>query len=172
MWKRHTFHDCAKELRTTSHQFRSASLALKNGAGGGHSEQAEAASREGTSILRTLALAVRSEQDYGLASLPGIDVGALREEASEYEARAILNEYRPPVSDLAGYEPLRLREALNKIAHADPRGASFFVDEDVHDLILTGARRGRTWIAIISIPRLCDAVESIPDEELPFELRK
>jgi hypothetical protein len=67
-----------------------------------------------------LALSIRSEQDFG--SIPSIrtTVGALNHATNASEVSATLNNYRPPYGEKVGFEPLLLREALNKIAHADP----------------------------------------------------
>ncbi|MEB3232489.1 MAG: hypothetical protein VKJ64_15880 [Leptolyngbyaceae bacterium] len=66
----------------------------------------------------------------------------------------------------AGFEPLGLREALNKIAHADPYKAVFFADEVIHELILFGNHGANPWIAIVSIADLCRAIKSLPDQSV------
>lgn len=123
-------------------------------------------SEKGIEILRVLALSIRSEQDFG--SIPSIrtTVGALNRSANASEVSATLNNYRPPYSEKTGFEPLSLREALNKIAHVDPYKAGFFADEVVHELILSGNHGANTWIAIVSIADLCRAIKSLPDQSV------
>lgn len=113
-----------------------------------------------------LALSIRSEQDFGTIPSIHITVGALNRSTNTSEVSAILNNYRLPYSEKAGFEPLPLREALNKIAHADPYKAGFFADEVVHELILSGNHGANTWIAIVSISDLCHAVKSLPDQNV------
>jgi hypothetical protein len=113
-----------------------------------------------------LALSIRSEQDFGGIPSIHITVGALNRSASNSEVSATLYSYRPPYSEKTGFEPLLLREALNKIAHADPYKAGFFADEVVHELILSGNHGTNTWIAIVSISDLCRAIKSLPDQSV------
>jgi hypothetical protein len=123
-------------------------------------------SERGVEILRVLALSIRSEQDFG--SIPSIrtTVGALKRSTNTSEVSATLNSYRPPYSGKAGFEPLSLREALNKIAHANPYRTGFFADDAVHELILSGNHGSNTWIAIVSIADLCRAIKSLPDQSV------
>lgn len=114
-------------------------------------------------MLRILALSIRSDQDYGLTHVGPDAVGAFRDDAAEADALAFIPQYRPPYSRLAGFAPLRLRQALNKIAHANPAGCGFFADDDTHDLILTGQERRKSWIAVVSLIDLCTLIELIPD---------
>jgi hypothetical protein len=167
MWQRRTFHDCAVEMRQTSDAFRAAYLNTSGWSQTRRDELLRSSSRRGVEVLRTLALAVRSEQDYGLTTDLSLPVGALRAEASPDEVLATIRDYRPPYDCLARFRPLGLREALNKIAHADPARAGFFADEDHHDLVLSGSNRGQHWVAVVSVLKLCDAIESIPDLSLP-----
>jgi hypothetical protein len=76
---------------------------------------------------------------------------------------AAIRDYRPPYGQQSGYTPLGLRQALNKIAHADPIRSGFFADNNTHDLILSGVNQGDTWIAVISLIDLCSVIKSIPD---------
>jgi len=114
--------------------------------------------------LRVLALSIRSEQDVG--GIPPIctTVGALKRSANTSEVSATLNSYRPPYSGRTGFEPLPPREALNKIAHANPYRTGFFADNAVHELILSGNHGSNTWIAIVLIADLCRAVKSLSDQ--------
>ena len=163
MWQRRTFHDCTAELRGISDHFRVAYLNQFSW----NEERRQAVmieeSHKGVEILRTLALAVRSEQDYGLTTDAGISVGVLNSNATTTEASAMIRDYQPPSNQLQGFGPLSLREGLNKVAHVDPTRNGFFVDANEHDLILSGTNRSKTWIAILSLPKLCDAVEALPD---------
>lgn len=115
-------------------------------------------------MLRILALSVRSEQDFGLTQSDSRPVGALRSRATAEQVLATIRDYRPPYDQQTGYTPLGLRQALNKIAHADPNGSGFFADNTTHDLILSGANQGGdSWIAVISVIDLATVIKSIPD---------
>ena len=120
-------------------------------------------SGRGVEVLRILALAIRSEQDYGLTNSDLAPVGAFSSNISRDEALAVINYYRPPHSELNGYKPLGLRQGLNKIAHADSTRSGFFADDSTHDLILTGADRGAEWLAVISLIDLCRVIKSLPN---------
>lgn len=169
MWKRRTFHECAASLRETCSRFRAAYL--------GHEPMDEVAkarimtetSVQGIEVLRALALAVRSEQDYGLLQGVAPTVGALKKDATPGDLQAFLafDLYRPPYSALTGFEPLPLREGLNKIAHADPTaGSAFHVADDVHDIVITGTLGQRRWLAVISLLDVVTAIGSLPDVQL------
>jgi hypothetical protein len=95
-------------------------------------------SRRGIEVLRVLALAIRSEQDYGIIATMQTAVGAIRDKVAEDEAINLTQNYRPPYSALPDFAPLPLRQPLNKIAHADPRSSGYFADSQTHDLILVG----------------------------------
>jgi hypothetical protein len=166
MWKRRTFHECAEELEILSRDFRDAYTNKSRIDQQSREKILQESSERGVEILRALALSVRSEQDFG--GIPSIrtTVGALNRSTNTREVSATLNNYRPPYSEKAGFEPLLLREALNKIAHADPNKAGFFADEVVHELILSGNQRANTWIAIVSISELCRAIKSLPDQSV------
>jgi hypothetical protein len=121
-------------------------------------------STRGVEVLRILALSIRSDQDYGLTpKKPEDSVGAFRESATAPEAAAFIQSYRPPYSGLTGFVPLRLRQALNKIAHANPARCGFFADDHTHDLILTGEDKGRSWVAVVSLIDLCTVIQALPD---------
>jgi hypothetical protein len=122
-------------------------------------------SRRGVEVLRILALAIRSEQDYGLTNRDHLaPVGALRAKVPRDEVTVAIKRYRPPYSELNGYTPLGLRQALNKIAHADPTRSGFFADANTHDLILTGMDRGAdAWIAVVSLIDLIRVIKSLPN---------
>ncbi|MCM1983637.1 hypothetical protein [Lyngbya confervoides] len=166
MWKRKTFHECAEELEILSRDFRDAYTNKSRIDQQSREEILQESSEKGIEILRVLALSIRSEQDFG--SIPSIHttVGALNRSTNTSEVFATLNNYRPPYSEKDGFEPLLLREALNKIAHVDPYKAGFFADEIVHELILSGNHRANTWIAIVSIADLCRAIKSLPDQSV------
>ncbi len=125
MWKRRTFHECAEELEILSRDFRDAYTNKSRIDQQSREKILQESSEKGVEILRVLALSIRSEQDFG--SIPSIrtTVGALNRATNISEVSTTLNNYRPPYSEKAGFEPLQLREALNKIAHADPCKAGF-----------------------------------------------
>jgi len=163
MWQRRTFHECASELSAISEDFRSA-YTDKFGWDSSKRERIMLdASQRGVEVLRILALSIRSEQDYGLTNNDSTPVGALRSNTTQVEVLDAIQNYRPPYSQLNGYAPLGLRQALNKIAHADPTGSGFFADENIHDLILSGVNQGTKWIAVISLIELCSVIKSLPD---------
>jgi hypothetical protein len=126
----------------------------------------ESASVEGIKTLRSLALSVRNDQDYGHTTNPRDAVGALINDATNEQAKEILDRYRPPYWNVPGQQPLLLRDGLNKVAHPDPSGYGFFADEHSHDLILSGRLRGKNWIAILSLLDLSKVLMKIPDKEL------
>jgi hypothetical protein len=161
MWQRRTFHECAEELEVISSNFRYAHTGTYD------RENSQRimldASRRGVEILRILALSIRNDQDFGLTDDDPASVGALRSTANESDVVATIHGYRPPYSALLGFVPLGLRQALNKIAHANPAQSGFFADNDTHDLILTGANQGNMWIAVISLIDLCRVIKALPD---------
>jgi hypothetical protein len=166
MWKRRTFHECAEELEILSRDFRDAYTNKLRIDQQSREKILQESSEKGIEILRVLALSILSEQDFG--SIPSIrtTVGALNRSANTSEVSATLSNYRPPYSEKVGFEPLLLREALNKIAHADPYKPGFFADEIIHELILSGSHGANTWIAIVSIADLCRAIKSLPDQSV------
>jgi hypothetical protein len=123
---------------------------------------------EAVQLLRALALAVRSEQDF--AAIPpavAVVVGALKSTgggAADVEEAKRRRGYEALLG-LAGFQPLMLREALNKIAHADPRAADYYVGprDNAHDLLLTGSRGGHQWFAAVSVLQLIRAIHTLPD---------
>jgi hypothetical protein len=164
VWTRRTFHECASELLGISHDFREAQANPGMCSRGGQAAEMAELSTRGVEILRILALAVRSDQDYELTARVRTQVGAVREGATLEQATTTIREYRPPFRALRGYSPLSVRQALNKIAHADPRTAGYFADARAHDLILSGTDEGKQrWIAVVSIPELCEAIRLLPD---------
>lgn len=163
MWKRRTFHECASELEQISSKFRKAHVGV-----GYHSESSRqtalsSSSVEGVEILRILALAIRSEQDQGTIPSDNTSVGALNREFEEGRCVEFREAYVPPANSVEGFHPLPLREALNKIAHADGLKSGYFADSDNHDLILFGKLGNNWWAAVISIPELCRVVKALPD---------
>lgn len=160
MWKRATWHECADELDQVSRSFRRAYWSHDE------AEMLEN-SRIGVELLRALALAVRSEQDFDLAPDAPVVVGALKADCACPSEAIDVKRDRGYESVLAraGYSPLHLREALNKIAHADPRSADYYVSpqDGAHDLLLYGSQRGLDWFAAVSILRIVDAIRSLPD---------
>lgn len=163
MWQRRTYHECASELRAISEDFRSAHTNRFGWDSAQRDRILRDTSTRGVEILRILALAVRSDQDFGVTAANGTSVGAIKNNVTDAEARASVLAYRPPYGALDGYGPLALREALNKVAHANPDGSGFFADDATHDLILTGRRHDSHWVAVLSLIDLCDVIDSLPD---------
>ena len=97
-------------------------------------------SKHGADVLQILALSIRSDQDCGLTT----------DDSTLLVLRSNINHYRPPYNRLRGFAALRLRHALNKVAHADPTQSGFFAHNNTHDNILSGDDRGENWIAVIS----------------------
>lgn len=121
----------------------------------------------GVQLLRALALAVRSEQDFDLLPTCSAVVGAFKKEntiptdAKEAKQRKGYT----GMLGLNGYVPLNLRQALNKIAHADPQKADYYVGilDRAHDLLLYGTNRDQCWFAVISILELVKVIRTLPD---------
>jgi hypothetical protein len=124
------------------------------------------ASIKGVEILKIIASSIRSEQDYGIIPSTDTTVGALKISVNYQEVQEILSHYKPPYNQRPGFQPLILREALNKIIHANPLKSSFFANEMFHDLILSGKRGSLNWIAIISLIDICRVIKTIPDREI------
>jgi hypothetical protein len=163
MWQRRTFHECASELIQISEEFRAAHMKQAGCDGTRRDDVMLEASRRGVEVLRVLALAIRSDQDYGRTARPSTQVGALKLHATPTEIADSIRSYRPPYRSLRGYQSLDLRGALNKVAHLDPSRSSYFADARCHDLILAGDRGVDAWIAVISLLDLCSVIQALPD---------
>jgi len=159
MWKRRTFHECAVELEGISNGFRSA----YSGTDANRAQDLERYSVQGVEILRILASAIRSEQDYGILGRVSTYVGSVRKKTDEAEINDMLQNYKPPYMLLENYEPLSLREGLNKIMHTNGMRSGFYADRSNHDLILSGTDRGASWVAVVSLVDLCRVIKSLPD---------
>jgi hypothetical protein len=166
MWLRRTFHECAEELKAQSDFFRSAYFNRRNFSPADRQERMVSASERGVEVLRILALSIRADQDAGLTDNNPATVGSLRVGVTDDEITQTLTSYRPPYTRQRGFKPLTLRQALNKIAHADSNRTGFYVDADTHDLILTGTNRGDSWLAVISLLDLCRVIKSLPDAKI------
>lgn len=168
MWIRRTFHDYATELESISDQFRSAYLRTNELSEEQRQDQLKSCSQRGVEALRALALAIRSEQDWGLVPATAHTVGALKNDATDEDIDTMLSSYEAPYCKIAGYQPLTVREGLNKIAHADLTRAGFFADNYHHDLLLSGLNVQRTakWVAVLSLIDLCSVVKALPDRSL------
>lgn len=166
MWKRRTFHECTEELISLSLDFRFAHTNRLDWDLTRRNSVMQDASTRGVEILRILALAIRADQDYGLTSLDLRPVGALRLVATEDEAHSMINAYHPSQKKMSEFSSLNLRQALNKIAHADPNNGGFYADMDTHDIILVGQAQNKYWIAIVSLIDLCEVIRSIPDTSI------
>lgn len=165
MWARRTFHECAEELDAISKDFRTAHTNRLGWDRSTCNRVMLESSRRGVEVLRILALAIRSEQDFGLTNKDHLaSVGALRAKVPRDEVSVAIKRYRPPYGELKGCTPLALRQALNKIAHADPTRSGFFADDNTHDLILSGMDRGDdAWIAVVSLIDLSRVIKSLPN---------
>jgi len=171
MWQRVTWHECASELKSVSEQFQDAYWNRRYGGSYPRHPEAERmlvdSSQRGVEILRSLALAIRSEQDFDMIPDNVSTVGLLK--TGEFSIEDILeikmNGGFDGHTDKEGYANIRLRECLNKIAHASPNLSGFYVGsgKSGHDIILTGVNRRKNWLAIISLNRLIDAVVSLED---------
>lgn len=126
----------------------------------------------GVQILRALALAVRSEQDFGLLPPDSSIVGAVKKEDAVPSDAIDVKQACGFQSILkrAEYEPLPLRQALNKIAHANPESADYYIGplHSNHDLLLYGDNRGKQWFAAISILELIRVIRALPDLECSY----
>jgi hypothetical protein len=170
MWNRPTWHEYAEELDAVGRSFRRAYYRKRNKGLPRHPEDEhgmEETSKRGVQILRALALAVRSEQDFDLLPRNSNVVGVIKEEnavpsdATEVKQRGGYAN----MLEINGYHPLDLREALNKIAHADPQKADLYIGpmHRAHDLLLYGTMKGKNWFAVISVLEIVKTVRSLPD---------
>ena len=167
MWQRRSFHECADELAQISEIFRSEwrshyrfdmTLAASN-------PILKDTSKKGVEILRILALAIRSEQDFGLLPKAGSIVGAMNEDAAPGEITRALSTYAPPYVEFEKSVPLDIRGALNKIAHANPSRSGLFADSQHHEVVLCGANGKKNWVAVLSIIDLCKAIKLLPEQQ-------
>ncbi len=79
-------------------------------------------------LLHTLGISVRGDQDFGRTDRPNTRVGSLLSGAVACGPSAFRENYQPPFAGIQGSTPLDLREAFNKILHADGSDASYYVD--------------------------------------------
>lgn len=174
MWKRATWHECADELEQVCQAFRDAHWGRKRGGRWPrHPDDERAmleASKDGVQLLRALALAVRSEQDFHLVHHAQPIVGALKRRGAEPSDTTDVKQRHGYAQMLAldAYSELRLREALNKIAHADPRTADYYVApmDRAHDLLLYGTHQGQQWFAAVSLLEIVKAIRALPDADV------
>lgn len=168
MWKRGTYHDCASELQQASDRFREAISGSRVHDSQENRQELEGSSKDGVDLLKILAMSVRPEQDFGLLPHANRQVGTFLSNADSTEIQTLLNGGQLPPIEVLGGEPLELREALNKIAHMDPRPgrSSFAADGQHHEVVLTGQKNGRQWIAVLDILALCDAIKALPDRNI------
>ncbi len=173
MWKRATWHECADELDELCQRFRQAYWGKRSRSWPRHPEdeaEMKESSIEGVKLLRALASAVRSEQDFELAPRSTAVVGVLKNENALPTDAIDVKRHGGYESMLGaeGYVPLKLREALDKIMHADPQTADYYIGGypgvvTNHDLLLYGEYRGQKWFAAVSILDLIKAIRSLPD---------
>ena len=170
MWKRATWHECADELESVCQCFRHAYWGKRSRRWPRHPDdiaEMEDTSRKGVQLLRSLALAVRSEQDFNLTPHCTTVVGVIKNDDAmprdTYDAKQ--HGGFAGLLEIDGYAPLNLRQALNKIAHADPQTVDYYVRtmDMAHDLLLYGENRGKKWFAVISILALVKAIRGLPD---------
>lgn len=166
MWTRRSWHECASELKAVSSRFRKAYLKDPAFDSRWHAETLTDSSIKGVELLRILALAIRSEQDAGLHSRIPAVVGAVNDDATQADQVYWPSHYRPPYKRLDNFRALKLRDALNKVAHADPTLSGFFADEKTHDLILCGRNQQKYWVAVFSLIELCEVIKCIPDRPI------
>jgi len=173
MWKRARWHECASELEQVTQHFRRAYWGIRSKSWPRHPDDERemvATSIEGVQILRALALAVRSEQDFDLIPPEQSIVGALKKRnATKSDAETTKrNHGYSAMLKLPDFEPLKLRQALNKIAHADPTTADYYVapTDQAHDLLLFGENRGDQWFAVLSLLELIRVVRALPDARM------
>lgn len=175
MWTRRTWHECADELAAVSERFRAAYWERCSGEGRSRGPLDEAEMRntsiQGVEVLRALALAIRSEQDFEMVGGRDTVVGVLKARGA---VSADVSDVKQgggyaAMIDKDGYQPLTLRGALNKVAHADPRRSDYYVApmDRAHDLLLFGELRGEAWFAAISVLELVKAIHSLPNRSMP-----
>ncbi|MEA5414143.1 hypothetical protein [Synechococcus sp. BA-132 BA5] len=125
-------------------------------------------SKDGVDLLKILALSVRPEKDFRLLINVTSQVGTLLNNASCTEINSVLTGGQSPPIIVPNAIQLELGEALNKIAHADPREdkSSFAADRLRHEVVLTGEKSGCPWIAVIDIPAMCNAIKALPDKDI------
>ena len=178
MLKRGTWHKSADELDDVCQKFRDAYWGSRYG-GSLLTNRSDyklvmlRTSKKGWEILRALALAVRSEQDYDLVPGSIKIVGALREKdaiPSDAEEVKKRGGYKYVLEDKT-YAPLHLRQALNKIAHPNPKLADYYVGwgndrNAVHEILLYGEDRGKNWFAAISLIELIKVIRALPDVDI------
>ena len=176
MWTRATWYECSSELSEVCTRFRNAYWGTRHQSWPRHPDDERdmrSASADGVQLLRALALAVRSEQDFNLVPLSKEVVGAFkRRDASPNDAVNVKqNSGYQRILQAPGFGPMHLRQALNKIAHADPRTVDFYVGpmHSSHDLLLYGDDHGDRWFAAISLLRLIEAIRSLPDASITAE---
>ena len=169
MWKRLTYHMCAAELQQASERFRDAFVGGQSLDPQERLQELERTSKDGIDILKILALSVRPDQDFGLLTNPNSHVGTLLSNAGSAEVESALTPGKFPPIVVSGATQLGLREAMDKIAHMDPRPdkSSFAVDCQRHEVVLTGDKpRSGPWVAVLDIPKLCDVIKALPDRDI------
>ena len=174
MWKRSSWHDCAAELASVSERFCRAHWGKDHGRIGGRTpednKKMEEESIQGVAILRALALAVRSEQDFGLLPKEKAVIGFERK--GIVVDADIINIKRGRgfvgLRENSMFKPISLRESLNKIAHGNPSKADYYVGAGnrQHDLILAGRMNTEDWLALVSLDALIDAIKMLPEHDI------
>jgi len=169
-----TWHECAEELSSVSAEFRTAYLQSSHVSGRPGNPEADnivrSSSMRGVELLRSLAVSLRNNEDFDLVQPNLKIVGLLKNEnVAPIDMQLIKQDCGFSSKNGAQhFEGLNLRQALNKIAHANPNNSGVYVSPDSteHDMILTGNHNRRDWIAVVSISRLIDAVRSTENAKL------
>ena len=163
MGARNTYHEYATRIEIICDEFTKAHVR-----GAGDLELVEI-TKPASDLLMALALNVRNDKDYGLTTNSPTRVGSLLEGAFAQRPSAFRPAYRPPFDAVANSHLLSVRDAFNKIAHADSSDAAYYIDEQNYEIIICGkeaGRAGKPWLAVISIPTLLKAVKLLPDKLL------
>ena len=167
MFSRDSYHDCANRLTTECKDFR---LAFDRFQSGDRSAERNMlrSSIEGYTTLRSIALSVRPETDYGYIKCDQQVVGRIIKGASEQEVALIIDNPDNPNIEESRFSDLTLRDALNKIAHASPREnqSGFSLANNDHRIILSGEGYGKSWVSITSLTTLTSIIRNLPDREI------
>ena len=164
MWTRKSYHEIASELNSISERFRAAEAGCLPFDSDRLRQTMIETSISGVELLRALALAIRSEQDYGNGLRGDEIVGCLVSDTDQ--ASYLVNQHKGIPESFAP-QSIGLRDALNKVAHANPGLSSYNVEGDRHDLILSGTLRSQNWVAVISLPKIADVLRAFPDHRVP-----
>lgn len=170
MWQRQTFYECADELEALSREFRRADSGEFPASAAEQHEVMLQTSERALEVLRSLSLAIRSEEDYGM-TMTGGRVGLKKRMVSERAATQFIEEYRPPYTAHQDASALSLRQALNKIAHAHPTNTDYRAGASFHELLVCDSNGTEHSVTVISILDLCSAIKHLPDRLVSANVR-